>query len=87
MMLPWKGGEKDLELDKGEKSLNEVSFAEAFIEIKSQNADSLQKCQIKCPHGYEAQTDSIRTLSKPDPGHWLSTPSPKRNMGIRDFVE
>jgi hypothetical protein len=38
-MLPCKGGEKGPELDTGEKSLDEVSFADAFIEIKSQNTE------------------------------------------------
>jgi hypothetical protein len=38
-MLPCKGGEKGPELDTFEKSLDEVSFADAFIEIKSQNTE------------------------------------------------
>jgi hypothetical protein len=38
-MLPCKAGEKGPELDTFEKSLDEVSFADAFIEIKSQNME------------------------------------------------
>jgi hypothetical protein len=42
-MLPCKGGEKGPELDTDEKSLDEVSFADAFIEIKSRNAEFVTK--------------------------------------------
>jgi hypothetical protein len=38
-MIPCKPGEKGPELDTGGKSLDEVSFADAFIEIKSRNME------------------------------------------------
>src|ERR1035438_1019081 len=42
-MLPCKTGEKGPELDTGEKSLDEVSFADAFIGIKSRNMELVTK--------------------------------------------
>jgi hypothetical protein len=42
-MLPCKAGEKGPELDTGEKSLDEVSFADAFIGIKSRNMEFVTK--------------------------------------------
>jgi hypothetical protein len=42
-MLRCKGGEKGPELDTGEKSLDEVSFADAFIGIKSRNMEFVTK--------------------------------------------
>jgi hypothetical protein len=42
-MLPCKGGGKGPELETFEKSLDEVSFDDAFIEIKSRNIEFVTK--------------------------------------------
>jgi hypothetical protein len=54
-MIPCKPGEKGPELDTGGKSLDEVSFADAFIEIKSRNMEFVTKdVRIKFVYDHDA---------------------------------
>src|ERR1035438_4815881 len=83
-MLPCKTGEKGPELDTGEKSLDEVSFADAFIGIKSRNMELVTKgvrLNLRMDHKAPDRYGHGRALSQTMPMTWRSTPSPKGKCG------
>jgi hypothetical protein len=58
-MLRCKGGEKGPEVDTTEKSLDEMSFADAFIQIKSRNMEFVTKgVRLKLRMATKPQTDT-----------------------------
>jgi hypothetical protein len=83
-MLPCKGGEKGPELDTFEKSLDEVSFDDAFIEIKSRNMEFVTKSvrlNLRMVAKLQTDTGPRRHLSQTMPMTWRSTPLPKGKCG------
>jgi exoribonuclease II len=83
-MLPCKGGGKGPELDTFEKSLDEVSFDDAFIEIKSQNIEFVTKrVRLNLRMVAKLQTDTAPEATKSRHAYDMATYTmPKRKYGI-----
>ena len=64
-MLPCKGGGKGPELETFDKSLDEVSFDDAFIEIKSRNIEFVTKrVRLNLRTGAKLQTETAPEATK-----------------------
>jgi hypothetical protein len=65
-MLPCKGGGKGPELETFDKSLDEVSFDDAFIEIKSRNIEFVtRRGRLNLGMIEKLQTNAASEATKP----------------------